>query len=48
VVENKILRKKVSKNYEMIGDSEAIDHIKVMIDKAQTDARPYNGAKRNW
>jgi DNA-binding NtrC family response regulator len=37
---NKILRKKVSKNYEMIGDSEAIDHIKVMIDKvAQTDAR---------
>jgi hypothetical protein len=33
----------------MIGDSEAIDHIKVMIDKvAQTDARPYNGAKRNW
>jgi two-component system nitrogen regulation response regulator NtrX len=40
VVENKILRKKVSKNYEMIGDSEAIDHIKVMIDKvAQTDAR---------
>jgi two-component system nitrogen regulation response regulator NtrX len=40
VVENKILRKKVSKNYEMIGDSEAIDQIKVMIDKvAQTDAR---------
>ena len=40
VVENKILRKKVSKNYEMIGDSEAINHIKVMIDKvAQTDAR---------
>jgi DNA-binding NtrC family response regulator len=39
VVENKIL-KKISKNYEMIGDSEAIDHIKVMIDKvAQTDAR---------
>jgi DNA-binding NtrC family response regulator len=40
VVENKILRKKVSKNYEMIGESEAIDLIKVMIDKvAQTDAR---------
>jgi two-component system nitrogen regulation response regulator NtrX len=40
VVENKILRKKVSKNYEMIGDSEAIDQIKMMIDKvAQTDAR---------
>ncbi len=40
VVENKILKKKVSKNYEMIGDSEAINHIKVMIDKvAQTEAR---------
>ena len=40
VVENKILKKKVSKNYEMIGDSEAISHIKSMIDKvAQTDAR---------
>jgi two-component system nitrogen regulation response regulator NtrX len=40
VSENKILKKKVSKNYEMIGDSEAINHIKVMIDKvAQTEAR---------
>jgi len=40
VVENKILKKKVSKNYEMIGDSEAINHIKMMIDKvAQTEAR---------
>jgi two-component system, NtrC family, nitrogen regulation response regulator NtrX len=40
VVENKILKKKVSKNYEMIGESEAISHIKTMIDKvAQTDAR---------
>ncbi|RED23911.1 DNA-binding NtrC family response regulator [Flavobacterium cutihirudinis] len=40
VVENKILKKKVSKNYEMIGDSESINHIKVMIDKvAQTEAR---------
>jgi DNA-binding NtrC family response regulator len=40
VVENKILKKKVSKNYEMIGDSEAISHIKTMIEKvAQTDAR---------
>ncbi|WP_367771636.1 sigma-54 dependent transcriptional regulator [Flavobacterium sp. WC2421] len=40
VVENKILKKKVSKNYEMIGDSEAINHIKVMIDKvAPTEAR---------
>ncbi len=40
VVENKILKKKVSKNYEMIGESEAINHIKVMIEKvAQTEAR---------
>ncbi|MCV9926477.1 sigma-54 dependent transcriptional regulator [Flavobacterium sp. LS1R49] len=40
VVENKILKKKVSKNYEMIGDSEAISHIKVMIEKvAETEAR---------
>lgn len=40
VVENKILKKKVSKNYEMIGESEAIMHIKTMIDKvAATDAR---------
>lgn len=40
VVENKMLRKKVSKNYEMIGESDAIAQIKDMIDKvAQTDAR---------
>jgi DNA-binding NtrC family response regulator len=40
VIENKILKKKVSKNHEMIGDSEAINHIKSMIDKvALTDAR---------
>eukprot|EP01096_Ripella_sp_DP13-Kostka_P005610 TRINITY_DN1933_c0_g2_i1.p1 TRINITY_DN1933_c0_g2~~TRINITY_DN1933_c0_g2_i1.p1 ORF type:complete len:388 (-),score=-56.46 TRINITY_DN1933_c0_g2_i1:650-1813(-) len=40
VVENKILKKKVSKNYEKVGESEAISHIKVMIDKvAQTEAR---------
>ncbi len=40
VVENKILKKKVSKNYEMIGDSEAINHIKDMIEKvAPTEAR---------
>ena len=40
VVENKILKKKVSKNYEMIGDSPAINQIKQMIEKvAQTDAR---------
>lgn len=40
VVENKILKKKVSKNYEMIGQSEPINHIKAMIEKvAPTDAR---------
>ena len=40
VVENKILKKKVSKNYEMIGESEAINQIKLMIEKvAQTEAR---------
>lgn len=40
VVENKILKKKVSKKYEMIGESDSITHIKDMIDKvAPTDAR---------
>ena len=40
VVENKILKKKVSKNYEMIGNSEPINQIKQMIEKvAPTDAR---------
>ncbi|MDD3004786.1 sigma-54 dependent transcriptional regulator [Flavobacterium sp.] len=40
VIENKILKKKVSKNYEMIGNSEPIHHIKDMIEKvAPTDAR---------
>ncbi|MBL4605614.1 MAG: sigma-54-dependent Fis family transcriptional regulator [Flavobacteriaceae bacterium] len=40
VVENKRLKKKVSKNYEMIGDSDAITHIKDIIEKvARTDAR---------
>ncbi len=40
VVENKILKKKVSKNYEIIGNSEPIIAIKQMIEKvAQTDAR---------
>ena len=40
VVENKILKKKVGKNYEMIGDSSAINTIKDMIEKvAPTDAR---------
>ncbi len=40
VVENKILKKKVSKNYEMIGESPEINSIKEIIDKvAPTDAR---------
>lgn len=40
VVENKMLKKKVSKKYEMIGNSDAISHIKDMIEKVSaTDAR---------
>lgn len=40
VVENKILKKKVSKNYEMVGDSKEISDIKDIIEKvAPTDAR---------
>lgn len=40
LVENKFLKTKVSKNYEIIGDSPAIESIKQMIDKvAPTEAR---------
>lgn len=40
VVENTRLKKKVSKNYQMIGESEAIQQIKDMIEKvALTEAR---------
>src|SRR5690554_7468097 len=40
VVENTRLKKKVSKNYEMIGESKAIKHIKNIIEKvAPTEAR---------
>ena len=40
VVENKQLKKKISKNYEMVGESDAIVTIKEMIEKvAPTDAR---------
>lgn len=40
VVENKKLKKKISKNYEMVGESKAIQHIKDMIEKvAPTEAR---------
>jgi len=40
VTENKKLRKKVTRNYEMVGESKAIQTIKEIIDKvAPTDAR---------
>ncbi len=40
VIENTLLKKKVSKNYEMIGQSPAISHIQEMIEKvAPTEAR---------
>lgn len=40
VVENKLLKKKVSKNFEMVGESKAVAHIKEIIEKvAPTDAR---------
>lgn len=40
VVENTQLKKKISKNYEMVGESEAISKIKEIVDKvAPTDAR---------
>lgn len=40
VTENKLLKKKVDKNYDMIGNSKAISHIKEIVDKvAATDAR---------
>ena len=40
ILENKRLKKKVSKNYEMIGESPEISHIKEIIEKvAVTDAR---------
>jgi two-component system nitrogen regulation response regulator NtrX len=40
VVENKILKKKVSKKHEIIGTSESINQVKIMIEKvAKTDAR---------
>ena len=40
VVENKLLKKKIGKNYEMIGDSEALAQIRQIIEKvAPTEAR---------
>lgn len=40
LTENKILKKKVSKQYQMVGQSEALNSVRDMIDKiAPTDAR---------
>lgn len=40
VIETKILKKKIGKSYEMIGDSKALNNIRDMIEKvAPTDAR---------
>ncbi len=42
VTETKVLKKKVSKKYEMIGESEAIENIRLMIERvAPTDARVF-------
>jgi two-component system nitrogen regulation response regulator NtrX len=39
-VENKVLKKKISKNYDMVGESTSIEAVKDMIEKvAPTDAR---------
>ena len=39
VLENKRLKKKVSKNYEMIGESKSISHIKDIIEKVAADRK---------
>ena len=40
VAQTKVLKKKVDKKYEMIGDSESLQRVRVLIDKvAPTDAR---------
>ena len=49
IVENKRLKKKVSKNYEMIGKSQEINHIKEIIEKvAATDASCSLVARKIW
>ena len=54
VVENTILKKKVSKKYEIIGESESIQQISAMIEKvAPTEARvlitgPNGTGKESW
>jgi two-component system, NtrC family, nitrogen regulation response regulator NtrX len=48
VVENKRLKKKVSKNYEMVGESKAISHIKEIIESCIYRCTSLNyGPKRN-
>ena len=40
ITETKVLKRKVNKGYEMVGDSKAIQHVREIIDKvAPTDAR---------
>ena len=40
VTETKVLKKRVNKKYEMVGESEALEKIREMVDKvAETDAR---------
>jgi len=40
VTETKVLKKRVSKRYQMVGDSEALNKIREMVDRvAETDAR---------
>jgi DNA-binding NtrC family response regulator len=40
VKETKTLKKKISKKFEMVGDSETIQNVKAMIEKVSvTDAR---------
>ncbi len=42
ISETKVLRRKISKSYEMIGQSEALEHIREMIHRvASTDARVF-------
>lgn len=53
VIETKVLKRKISKTHEIIGDSPAIIKIKQTIEKvAPTDARVMitgkNGTGKNW
>ena len=49
VKENKQLKKRISKQYDMVGESLPIQHIKTIIEKvAPTDARVLITGPRNW